>query len=131
MTSIAIIGSGMIGQSWAICFARAGFEVRLFDHVAGGAQSGQAAVQATLSMLARSNLLQGQTSDAVLARIRCAATLSEAVAGVVHVQEDREAAVHALMIDPLTSAVCELQQIRDMFDEMVAAQHEHLPSYLH
>ncbi len=45
--------------------------------------------------------------------------------------QDREAAVHALMIDPLTSAACELQQIRDMFDEMVAAQREHLPSYLH
>ena len=46
-------------------------------------------------------------------------------------EEDREAAVHALMIDPLTSAACELQQIRDMFDEMVDAQREHLPSYLH
>ncbi|MCZ3386257.1 MAG: alpha-glucosidase/alpha-galactosidase, partial [Actinomycetia bacterium] len=46
-------------------------------------------------------------------------------------EQDREAAVHALMLDPLTSAACELQQIRDMFDEMVAAQREHLPSYLH
>jgi alpha-galactosidase len=46
-------------------------------------------------------------------------------------EEDREAAVHALMLDPLTSAACELQQIRDMFDEMVSAQREHLPSYLH
>jgi alpha-galactosidase len=45
--------------------------------------------------------------------------------------QDREAAVHALMIDPLTSAACELQQIRDMFEEMVAAQREYLPSYLH
>jgi alpha-galactosidase len=46
-------------------------------------------------------------------------------------ERDREAAVHALMLDPLTSASCELQQIRDMFDEMVAAQREHLPDYLH
>ena len=45
-------------------------------------------------------------------------------------EQDREAAVHALMLDPLTSAACELQQVRDMFDEMVAAQHEHLPAYL-
>ena len=44
--------------------------------------------------------------------------------------EDREAAVHALMIDPLTSAACELPEIRTMFDEMVAAQRDHLPSYL-
>ena len=39
--------------------------------------------------------------------------------------------MHALMLDPLTSAACELQQIREMFDEMVDAQREHLPSYLH
>jgi alpha-galactosidase len=44
---------------------------------------------------------------------------------------DREAAVHALMLDPLTAAACELQQVRDMFDEMVAAQREHLPAFLH
>jgi alpha-galactosidase len=44
---------------------------------------------------------------------------------------DREAAVHALMIDPLTSAACELGQIREMFDEMVDAQRAHLPPYLH
>ncbi len=47
------------------------------------------------------------------------------------VDQDREAAVHALMLDPLTAAACELQQIRDMFDEMVAAQREYLPSFLH
>jgi alpha-galactosidase/6-phospho-beta-glucosidase family protein len=35
------------------------------------------------------------------------------------------------MLDPLTAAACELQQIREMFDEMVDAQREHLPSYLH
>jgi alpha-galactosidase len=46
-------------------------------------------------------------------------------------EQDREAAVHALMLDPLTAAVCELSAIREMFDEMVAAQRDHLPSYLH
>lgn len=45
-------------------------------------------------------------------------------------EQDREAAVHALMLDPLTSAACEIGQIRQMFDEMVAAQAEHLPAYL-
>jgi alpha-galactosidase len=45
-------------------------------------------------------------------------------------EQDREAAVHALMLDPLTSAACEIGQIRQMFDEMVSAQAEHLPAYL-
>ena len=46
-------------------------------------------------------------------------------------EEDREAAVHALMLDPLTSAACELGKIREMFDEMVSAQRAFLPEYLH
>lgn len=45
-------------------------------------------------------------------------------------EQDREAGVHALMLDPLTSAACEIGRIREMFDEMVAAQAEHLPDYL-
>jgi alpha-galactosidase len=44
--------------------------------------------------------------------------------------EDREAAVHALMLDPLTAAVCTLPEIRQLFDEMVATQRNYLPSYL-
>ena len=43
---------------------------------------------------------------------------------------DRELAVQALMLDPLTSAVCEPADIREMFDEMVAAERDDLPSFL-
>jgi len=46
-------------------------------------------------------------------------------------ERDREAAVHALMIDPLTSAVCSLEEIRRMFDEMVSAQKAYLPEFLY
>jgi alpha-galactosidase len=35
---------------------------------------------------------------------------------------DREAAVHALMLDPLTAAVCSLAEIRSLFDEMYEAE---------
>ncbi len=45
-------------------------------------------------------------------------------------EEDREAAVHALMIDPLTAAVCSLEEIRSMFDEMAAAQKDYLPAFM-
>lgn len=37
---------------------------------------------------------------------------------------DREAAVHALMLDPLTGAVCSLEEIRHLFDEMYEAERE-------
>ncbi len=45
-------------------------------------------------------------------------------------EEDREAAVHALMTDPLTAAVCSLGEIRQMFDEMAAAQEAYLPAFV-
>ena len=45
-------------------------------------------------------------------------------------EEDREAAVHALMTDPLTAAVCSLEEIRQLFDEMAAAQRGDLPAFL-
>jgi alpha-galactosidase len=37
---------------------------------------------------------------------------------------DREAAVHALMLDPLTAAVCSLEEIRSLFNEMYEAERE-------
>lgn len=45
-------------------------------------------------------------------------------------ERDREAAVHALMLDPLTSAVLSLGEIRTMFDQMVAAERDYLPDFL-
>jgi alpha-galactosidase len=43
---------------------------------------------------------------------------------------DAEAARHALMLDPLTSAVCSLREIRCMFEELAEAEREYLPAYL-
>jgi len=45
-------------------------------------------------------------------------------------ERDREAAVHALMMDPLTAAVCSLEEIRQMFDEMTEAQRDYLPEFI-
>jgi alpha-galactosidase len=45
-------------------------------------------------------------------------------------EKDREAAVHALMMDPLTSAVLSLAEIRQLFDEMASAQAAFLPDYI-
>ncbi len=44
--------------------------------------------------------------------------------------EDREAAVHALMLDPLTAAVCTPAEIRQLFDEMAATQKDYLPYFI-
>jgi alpha-galactosidase len=43
---------------------------------------------------------------------------------------DIEAVYHAVMLDPLTAAVCTLDQIRAMVDELLAAQAQWLPQFL-
>jgi alpha-galactosidase len=41
----------------------------------------------------------------------------------------KDSVYHAVMLDPLTSAVCTLPQIRDMVDKMLAAQAQWLPNF--
>jgi alpha-galactosidase len=45
-------------------------------------------------------------------------------------ERDRELAVQALMLDPLTSAACAPTDIRAMFDELVEAERADLPGFL-
>jgi alpha-galactosidase len=52
---------------------------------------------------------------------------------VVHslLHHDRQSALYALSIDPLTAAVCSLEEIEKMFDEMWEAQREFLAPFQH
>ena len=88
MTKTAVIGAGLIGRSWAIVFARAGFDVALWDPVAEAVPAALEFARARLPELAEHGLLRGQAPDAVLARMRQAATPEEAIAGVDWVQEN-------------------------------------------
>lgn len=81
----ACIGVGNIGRAWAMMFARAGHEVRLFDAKPG-------AVSAALDLMRQ--LLADQKAlgliddvEATLARLKPAASLEAAVAGADYVQE--------------------------------------------
>ncbi len=42
---------------------------------------------------------------------------------------DREMIVHAIMLDPLTAAVCTMPQIRAMVEELFAAEAQWLPQF--
>ena len=42
---------------------------------------------------------------------------------------DKEAITHAVMMDPLTAAVCTLPQIRSMVADLFAAEAEWLPQF--
>jgi len=87
MAAIALVGTGLVGRAWSISFARAGHQVRLFDEGAGLAEKARAFAAEMLPLLAAEDLLDGQRADDVAARIRIAASLEEALDGVVHVQE--------------------------------------------
>lgn len=82
---IAVVGAGLVGQGWAIVFARAGLRVRTFDR--------SAETMAALPDRLRQSLidLEGfglvDSAEAVLARISFAGSLAEAVAGADYVQE--------------------------------------------
>jgi alpha-galactosidase len=45
------------------------------------------------------------------------------------IERSREAAIHALMLDPLTAAVCTPAQIKAMALEMFEAEQEYLPGF--
>ena len=49
-----------------------------------------------------------------------------AIAGI---EGDTEHMVHAVAMDPLTSAVCTLKEIREMCSEMLEAQRQWLPQF--
>ena len=84
----AIIGAGFIGRAWAISFARAGATVRLWDQAGDAAARAIGYIAGVLDDLDRNDLLNGQNAAAVLARITPVATLEEACAAAIHVQEN-------------------------------------------
>ncbi len=85
----AIVGCGLIGRSWAISFARGGWQVRLFDRDADTAAAALEAVGRGADELAGWGLLDGQTAAEVRERVTViAGSLDEAVARADHVQEN-------------------------------------------
>ena len=84
---VALIGCGLIGQSWAISFLRAGFDVSLFDPVEGVTVQAQKNIKAKLSDLQNHGLLENKNISDYLDKIHLAGDISQAVGGSIYVQE--------------------------------------------
>lgn len=82
---IAVVGTGLVGSSWAIVFARAGCEVAMYDAAPGAARRARESIAHRLDDLVAAGLLA--EAPGVLARIRVADTLADALAGAAYVQE--------------------------------------------
>lgn len=82
----ALVGAGLVGASWAVVFARAGWSVRLFDAASAQLECAPARIRASLDDLHARGLL-AEPVDVVAGRIALAPGLAAAVDGAEHVQE--------------------------------------------
>ena len=87
MERIAIIGTGLIGRSWAMVFARAGHPVRIWDAEPRAASAALDIIAERLGDLAAAGLL-ADAPGSVTARITAAASMAECLEGAVYVQEN-------------------------------------------
>lgn len=83
---IAVIGAGLIGQAWAIVFARGGCEVQLWDGDQDALARAMGLIAGQMQQLESKGLLVG--ASAAMARIQATATLKQALTGVDYVQEN-------------------------------------------
>ncbi|WP_417669521.1 3-hydroxyacyl-CoA dehydrogenase [Roseibium sp.] len=88
MPKIAIVGSGFIGRAWAISYARAGYDVSLWDVDAQAPDAAVSYISEVLTDLDDNDLLNGQSPTDVLARLRAEPDLEKALDAAVHVQEN-------------------------------------------
>ena len=72
---IAIVGTGLIGRSWSIVFARAGFEVWLWDPIDGAVSTAIKLIKEELPNLAGGNLLNNCSVEQVFARVHASNSL--------------------------------------------------------
>lgn len=93
MPRLAVIGSGLIGRAWAMVFARAGWDVAMYDALDGVADKALGLIADGLDELARHGLVADPKGSA--ARVRAAKSIGDALEGAVHVQENVPETVEA------------------------------------
>ena len=82
----AIIGTGLIGQGWAIVFARKGWSVRLYDVNAAMLAEARSLILQQLRELETQGLLED--ADGIIGRVHVADSLADAVKGACYIQEN-------------------------------------------
>lgn len=86
MTTVAIIGAGLIGRAWAFVFARAGMAVQVWDK----SPQVRASLPADLALMLTETVpfgCAGADPDGLIGRIRICAELADALQGADLVQE--------------------------------------------
>jgi L-gulonate 3-dehydrogenase len=86
MPCAAMIGAGLIGRSWAMVFARAGWDVAIYDPAPGAADAALGLIAAGLAEQAEYGL--ASDPQAAAKRVRPARDLRDALEGASFVQEN-------------------------------------------
>ena len=81
---VTIAGAGLIGRGWAAAFARAGWQVALWDRATAILPGAEAAIRATLTDMTTLGLI---AKDAPVAPISVHHNLADALRGADYVQE--------------------------------------------
>lgn len=85
LREVAIVGTGLVGCGWAVVFALAGANVRLWDENRETMTSAPARIRGMLKDMEAAGL--AERIDEAAARVSVAASLATAVTGVDYVQE--------------------------------------------
>ncbi|MEI8402547.1 MAG: 3-hydroxyacyl-CoA dehydrogenase NAD-binding domain-containing protein, partial [Alcaligenaceae bacterium] len=83
---IAVVGSGLIGQAWAIVFARGGHEVKMWDGDPKAVTLAFRLIEEQVADLQAAGLITDPKG--LIARISASATLEEVLQDVDYVQEN-------------------------------------------
>ncbi|MFB3886275.1 MAG: 3-hydroxyacyl-CoA dehydrogenase NAD-binding domain-containing protein [Thermodesulfobacteriota bacterium] len=84
---VACIGTGLIGQGWAVLFSSAGLEVTLQDVNEGILGKAVRSIRSNLTFLEANHLLDRGRAKAALKRIKVSTDIREAVSHADYVQE--------------------------------------------
>ncbi|XP_058510673.1 lambda-crystallin homolog [Solea solea] len=86
--TITIVGSGLIGRSWAMVFVSGGYAVKIYDNQPGQAAKAVAEIRKQLSELEEAHMIRGElTSTQQLALLSSYDDLEQALEGAFFVQE--------------------------------------------
>ncbi len=83
----AIVGLGLVGRAWAIAFARAGWQVRVFDADAEAAKRSLGTIGDMAADLETQRLLDPGGAEEAVGRMSIAGSLAEALEGAAWMQE--------------------------------------------
>ena len=84
---VAVIGGGMVGSSFAVVFARAGLDVRVYNNHSTAPETIADRIRSFMMFLAEEDVIDSRQAEQALGRISITGDLPEALDGVDYIQE--------------------------------------------